>query len=81
VPVILLGTNLEENAPQLRDTELLLGAEADMALEAFQDRADGAVELLYGAEVDERTEISEVATEGRPAPWPRGPNLAEPETV
>ena len=64
--MILLGAKLEESVPQLRDTEVLLGARADMALEAFGDRADGAVELLCGAEVDERTEIPEIATEGAP---------------
>lgn len=47
------------------DTELLFGAGADMVLEPFQDAADRAVELLCGAAEEDRTDIPEIATEGR----------------
>ncbi|WP_246020463.1 cation:proton antiporter [Aliigemmobacter aestuarii] len=47
------------------DTEMMFGSGADMVLEPFQDAADRAVELLCGAEEEERTEIPEIATEGR----------------
>lgn len=47
------------------DTEVLFGAGADMVLEPFQDAADRAVELLCGAAEEERTDIPEIATEGR----------------
>ena len=47
------------------DTELLFAAGANMVLEPFQDAADRAVELLCGAAEEERTDIPEIATEGR----------------
>lgn len=47
------------------DTEVLFGAGADMVLEPFQDAADRAVDLLCGGEAEARTEIPEIATEGR----------------
>jgi Kef-type K+ transport system membrane component KefB len=47
------------------DTEVLFGAGADMVLEPFQDAADRAVELLCGAAEEDRTDIPEIATEGR----------------
>jgi hypothetical protein len=36
-----------------------------MVPEPFQDAADRAVELLCGAQVEERTKIPEIETEGR----------------
>jgi Kef-type K+ transport system membrane component KefB len=48
-----------------RETRRLLGAGADVVLEPFQDAADRAVELLTGADAEERTEIPEIETEGR----------------
>ena len=56
-PVILLGTNLEKNAPQLRDTR------------RSRRSRTGPTALWSssaGAEVDDRTEIPEIATEGAP---------------
>jgi Kef-type K+ transport system membrane component KefB len=50
-----------------RETEDLLAAGADMVLEPFQDAADRAVELLCGAEEEERTEIPVLETEDRQA--------------
>ncbi|SFD82783.1 cation:proton antiporter [Roseivivax sediminis] len=50
------------------DTEVMLGAGADLVLEPFQDAADRAVELLCGAAGEERTEFPEIAAEGR-ATW------------
>ena len=47
------------------DTEVLFAAGADMVLEPFQDAADRAVELLCGAAEEDRTDIPEIATEGR----------------
>ncbi|MDF1710243.1 MAG: cation:proton antiporter [Paracoccaceae bacterium] len=47
------------------DTDVLFAAGADMVLEPFQDAADRAVELLCGAAEEERTDIPEIATEGR----------------
>jgi hypothetical protein len=40
----------------------------DIVLEPFQDAADRAVDLLCGAEEAPRTEIPEIATEGRELP-------------
>jgi Kef-type K+ transport system membrane component KefB len=51
------------------DTELLHRAGANMVLQPFQDAADRAVEMLCGAAPGERTEIPEIATEGRQLPW------------
>jgi len=51
----------------LGDTEVMLGAGADLVLEPFQDAADRAVELLCGAAGEERTEFPEIAAEGREA--------------
>jgi Kef-type K+ transport system membrane component KefB len=50
------------------DKEILVAAGTDLVLEPFQDAADRAVELLCGAEEEERSEIPEIATEGRAAP-------------
>ncbi|MCL7465168.1 cation:proton antiporter family protein [Phaeovulum sp. NW3] len=47
------------------DTEVLFGSGADLVLEPFQDAADRSVELLCGAAEEERTEIPEIAAEGR----------------
>ncbi|WP_106754856.1 cation:proton antiporter [Pannonibacter carbonis] len=47
------------------DTGNLVGSGADMVLEPFQDAADRAVELLCGAAAEERTQIPEIAAEGR----------------
>jgi Kef-type K+ transport system membrane component KefB len=47
------------------ETEVLVGAGADLVLEPFHDAADRAVELLSGAAETERTEIPEISTEGR----------------
>jgi hypothetical protein len=49
------------------DTEVLFGAGVDLVLEPFQDAADRAVELLCGAAEEQRTEIPEIAAEGREA--------------
>ncbi|MFP4538370.1 MAG: cation:proton antiporter [Dichotomicrobium sp.] len=46
-----------------RDTEELFGAGADIVLEPFQDAADRAVELLSGAQEEQRTEIPQIETE------------------
>jgi len=46
-----------------RDTEQLFAAGADIVLEPFQDAADRAVELLCGAEEEQRTEIPQIETE------------------
>jgi len=47
------------------ESDALLRSGADMVLEPFQDAADRAVELLTGAKAEERTEIPEIAAEGR----------------
>ncbi|MDM7932233.1 cation:proton antiporter [Tabrizicola sp.] len=47
------------------ETDTLFRSGADMVLEPFQDAADRAVELLTGAKAEERTEIPEIAAEGR----------------
>jgi Kef-type K+ transport system membrane component KefB/voltage-gated potassium channel Kch len=47
------------------DTRILFATGADMVLEPFQDAADRAVDLLCGAQPAERTEIPDIATEGR----------------
>lgn len=47
------------------DTEVLFGSGADLVLEPFQDAADRSVELLCGAAEEKRTEIPEIAAEGR----------------
>lgn len=49
------------------DTELLIASGVDLVLEPFQDAADRAVELLCGAHACERTDIPEIAAEGRGA--------------
>lgn len=49
------------------ETAALTAAGFDLALEPFQDAADRAVELLTGAIPNERTEIPEIASEGRQA--------------
>ncbi len=46
-----------------RDTEQLFAAGADIVLEPFQDAADRAVELVCGAEEEQRTEIPQIETE------------------
>jgi len=46
-----------------RDTEQLFNAGAYIVLEPFQDAADRAVELLCGAEEEQRTEIPQIETE------------------
>ncbi|UYV38300.1 cation:proton antiporter [Rhodobacteraceae bacterium D3-12] len=48
---------------QPRDTEELLASGADLVLEPFQDAADRAVELLCGAQEEERTEIPSITSE------------------
>jgi len=50
-----------------RDTEELFASGADMVLEPFQDAADRAVDLLRGAQQEERTEIPSIETEERQA--------------
>lgn len=47
------------------DTGVLSGSGVNLVLEPFQDAADRAAELLCGAEEEERTEIPEIASEGR----------------
>lgn len=47
------------------ETRVLLAAGVDLVLEPFQDAADRAVELLCGAVAEERTDIREIAAEGR----------------
>ncbi|MDP2117302.1 MAG: NAD-binding protein, partial [Brevundimonas sp.] len=47
------------------DTRILFAAGADMVLEPFQDAADRAVELLCGAQPEERTAFPEMSTDGR----------------
>ncbi|MRH22045.1 sodium:proton exchanger [Rhodovulum strictum] len=47
----------------VKDTEELIAAGADIVLEPFQDAADRAVELLSGAPGTERTEIPEIVGE------------------
>lgn len=47
------------------DTAALAGAGVELVLEPFQDAADRAVELLSGAPGEARTEIPEIAAEGR----------------
>lgn len=46
-----------------KETEELLASGATMVLEPFQDAADRAVELLFGAPEEERTVIPAIATE------------------
>lgn len=48
------------------ETGMLLAHGADVVLEPFQDAADRAVELLRGGLETERTDIPDIATEGRP---------------
>lgn len=48
----------------MRETQRLMDAGADIVLEPFQDAADRAVELLCGAQQEERTEIPPIETEG-----------------
>ncbi|GAW35857.1 inner membrane protein YbaL [Roseovarius sp. A-2] len=45
------------------DTEELFASGADLVLEPFQDAADRAVDLICGAEEEERTEIPRIETE------------------
>jgi len=47
------------------DTRILFAAGADMVLEPFQDAADRAVELLCGAQPEERTAFPEISIDGR----------------
>jgi Kef-type K+ transport system membrane component KefB len=47
------------------ESDVLFRSGADLVLEPFQDAADRAVELLTGALAEERTEIPEIAAEGR----------------
>ena len=47
------------------DTGVLIAVGTDMVPEPFQDAADRAVELLCGAQVEERMKVSEIVTEGR----------------
>lgn len=47
------------------ETRILFAAGADMVLEPFQDAADRAVELLCGAQPEERTVFPEMSTDGR----------------
>lgn len=47
------------------DTRILSGAGADLVLEPFQDAADRAVELLCGAQPEDRTAFPELSTEER----------------
>ena len=49
------------------DTRQMLAAGVDLVLEPFQDAADRAADLLCGAARQERTDIPEIATEGRVA--------------
>jgi len=46
----------------------LLALGADLVVEPFQDAADRAVELLAGAEMEERIEIPRLQTEQQPSP-------------
>ena len=50
-----------------RDTEQLFASGADIVLEPFQDAADRAVELLSGAEEEQRTEIPQIESEEVPS--------------
>ncbi|SHF23036.1 transporter, CPA2 family [Modicisalibacter ilicicola DSM 19980] len=50
------------------DTRELLGSGADIVLEPFQDAADRAVEILGGAETQERMEFPQIATEEKRTP-------------
>jgi CO/xanthine dehydrogenase FAD-binding subunit len=50
------------------DTVALLALGADLVVEPFQDAADRAVELLAGAEMEERIEIPRLQTEQQPSP-------------
>ncbi|MCF3593930.1 cation:proton antiporter [Rhodobacteraceae bacterium LMO-12] len=50
-----------------KDTEELIASGADMVLEPFQDAADRAVDLLCGAQEEERTEIPPIDTEDKQA--------------
>ncbi len=47
------------------DTDQLFASGADLVLEPFQDAADRAVDLLCGAEQEERTEIPRIETEDK----------------
>jgi hypothetical protein len=46
-------------------TRRRFGAGVDLVLEPFQDAAGRAVELLSGAVTGERTDLPEIAAEGR----------------
>ncbi len=47
------------------DTEKLFASGADLVLEPFQDAADRAVDLICGAQAEERTEIPRLETEDK----------------
>ena len=49
------------------ETRTLLALGADLVVEPFQDAADRAVELLTGAELEERIEIPPLQTEQQPS--------------
>lgn len=48
-----------------KETSDMLGSGANLVLEPFQDAADRAVELLCGGQVQDRTMIPDIETEGR----------------
>jgi Kef-type K+ transport system membrane component KefB len=50
-----------------QETEIMLGAGADLVLEPFQDAADRATDLLCGGPEEERTRIPVIETEERQA--------------
>ncbi|HCO42734.1 MAG TPA: sodium:proton exchanger, partial [Gammaproteobacteria bacterium] len=50
------------------DTEALQALGADLVVEPFHDAADRAVELLGGADLEERIDIPAIETEQRPTP-------------
>jgi len=62
------GGRIAVTAHRTEDTEALLALGADLVIEPFQDAADRAVELLAGADLEERIEIPAIETEQRPAP-------------
>ena len=61
------GGRIAAAAQSAADTELLLAAQADMVLEPFQDAADRAVDMLCGGRVEARTQLPEIAADGRVA--------------
>ncbi len=62
------GGRIAVTSHRAEDTEALRALGVDLVVEPFQDAADRAVELLAGAEVEERIEIPPLETEQRPTP-------------